>query len=122
MARILFIDDELPMAQAGKLFLERFGYRVTSFTDAEEAIALFQRQANDFNLVIVDLEMPGKSGLEVLQKLLRLQPDLRAILVTGFISESTRAEASRIGVAEVLLKPATPESLSATIRRVLTRG
>jgi CheY-like chemotaxis protein len=60
--RVLFVDDEEPLAALGKTTLERLGYRVTTKTSSVEALAAFSAQPDHFDLVITDQRMPGMNG------------------------------------------------------------
>lgn len=80
--RILFVDDEEMLADLGKATLKKLGYSVTTTTDSSEALALFQNDPNQFDLVITDQSMPNISGAELSKQLLQIRPDIPIILST----------------------------------------
>jgi CheY-like chemotaxis protein len=117
--RILFVDDEVPLATLGKSMLERLGYRVTVQTSSLEALAAFSAQSDQFDLVITDQTMPGLSGAELARLLLEIRPELPVILATGYSTTINPERAKAIGIRELLLKPNTTQSLGEAIRRAL---
>jgi PAS domain S-box-containing protein len=115
---ILFIDDEQALVSMGKAFLERLGYDVVTETSSTEALALFIRQPDRFDLVITDMTMPGMTGDRLARELRRLRPDIRIILCTGF-SHHLNEEAKAIGIDAFLMKPFVLRELAETVRTVL---
>lgn len=81
IARILCVDDNLPLLTARKLLLSRFGYDVLTAATAEEARSLFH--SNAFDLAILDYRLPDASGVELCMELKETQPDVRVILSSG---------------------------------------
>jgi CheY-like chemotaxis protein/anti-sigma regulatory factor (Ser/Thr protein kinase) len=117
--RILFVDDEEVLAALGKQGLQLLGYRVTSRSDSQEALEEFTHHAQDFDLLVTDLSMPGMSGVELTQQIRRIRPDLPAILVTGAFQDPLPLEGMSTPFAEVLLKPVTILDMAKAARRVL---
>jgi len=117
--RILFVDDEAPLALLGKQLLERAGYAVTAETSSVQVLAEFQREPHKYDLVVTDLTMPHLTGENLSRELLKLRPELPIILVTGFGGSVTPAKAQAIGVRELLMKPTTAQSLGEAVHRVL---
>ena len=77
---LLWVDDEIEQLRAHILFLEKKGYEVMTVSNGTDAIDLCKER--NFDLVFLDEQMPGLSGLETLQKLKELQPSLPAVMVT----------------------------------------
>lgn len=119
--RILLVDDEETMLRTSHRILERLGYRVTSCSGGDSAMAAFLAEPNAFELVLTDLNMPGMSGIEVTGALRKTRPDLPVVLSSGFITEDLRLAAEAAGVAEIVRKPASMEELGAAIFRTLQR-
>lgn len=106
---ILIVDDDTVFrSRLGKAFADR-GFRVSTAANFDEALDLAQRAR--FDLATVDLRMEGKSGLEVVQELRKLQPDTRVLVLTGFGSIATAVEAIRLGATNYLSKPADFEEI-----------
>jgi two-component system cell cycle sensor histidine kinase/response regulator CckA len=121
--RVLFVDDEEILIGSMGPMLERLGYRVTTRSDALEALDLFLRHPDGFDLVITDQTMPRMTGIDLAREILRVRPGLPVILCTGF-SENVTGEdaASALGVRAVLMKPFTIQEMAEAIRRALPRA
>lgn len=116
---ILFVDDEVSLVHIGKQMLERLGYNVTARTSSVEALELFRAKPDRFDLVITDQTMPNMTGVELAEELMRIQPDIPIILVTGFSEVVTPERAKQIGFREYIMKPILTRDLNKAIRRVL---
>ncbi|MCB1044942.1 MAG: sigma-54-dependent Fis family transcriptional regulator [Acidobacteria bacterium] len=87
------------------LALAKKGYHVEAFGNGADAIKYIQNEANDIDLVITDLRMPGVDGLTVLKETKQVNPDLSVLLVTGFASVENAVEAMKLGAEDYLTKP-----------------
>jgi len=105
-AQILIVDDESSIRLTLSALLKRAGFEVTSAENGPEAIALLERQA--FELMLVDLKMPGMDGMQVVAAARRRQPDLAIIVLTGHGSLETAVEGLHQGVFDYLLKTTEP--------------
>jgi len=117
-AMILVIDDELGIRLVIERQLNRLGYRPLLANNGEDGLRLFDANAPDIQLVLLDWNMPGKSGKETLAALLERRPDLRVILVTGSADAMTDEHATHDTVS-ILRKPFTPAQLTLVVRAVL---
>jgi PAS domain S-box-containing protein len=117
--RILFIDDELVLANMGKQMLERLGYEVVSRTSSIEALELFRAQPDRFDLVITDMTMPNMTGEKLAAEIMNIRPDVPVILCTGFSEVITADKAKAMGIREYVMKPILKRRIAETIRRVL---
>jgi PAS domain S-box-containing protein len=118
--RILFVDDETPLARWGKETLERLGYHVTPHTNVLEAIAAVREQPGNFDLVVTDLTMPVMNGLNLSRRLLEIRPDLPIILTTGYSASLTEESVRKLGIRELLFKPNSAQTLGEAIYRILS--
>ncbi len=118
--RILFVDDEVQLAELGRSMLEGLGYRVTSLTDPIEAATMFRAGPNRFDLVVTDLTMPALSGTQLAQELWRVRPDIPVLLDTGFVGSMAPDAANMPGLRGVLAKPYTVGTLARAVHRALT--
>jgi PAS domain S-box-containing protein len=120
--RILVVDDEEAQVQSIRNTLERLGYEVVAKTDSVEALALFRRDSQAFDLVITDQTMPQMTGAKLAEELLRVRPKLPIILCTGFSEtiDANRAKAS--GITHFLMKPFPLREIAETIRRALQKN
>ncbi len=117
--RILFVDDEKSLVEIGKNMLEQCGYRVIATTDSIEALEIFKKQPDQFDLVITDQVMPKMKGDDLVRKLFEIKPDIPVILCTGFSKSITEEKAKEIGIREFLMKPLGTTNLSEIVRKVL---
>jgi len=116
---VMLVDDEPALVRVGRLMLERLGFQVTIFTDSAQAWEVFAAAPDRFDLVISDQTMPRLTGLELSNQMLRLRPALPVILMTGYHATASPERVRAAGVAELMMKPFTFDSLNATLRRVL---
>ncbi len=116
---ILFIDDEPAIAEWGKQAIESLGYNVTIKTSSIDALALFKKDPNAFDLVITDMTMPNMAGDRLSKEFLDIQPDMPIILCTGFSSKITEKKIRGAGIRALLEKPFVKRTIGETIRKVL---
>ena len=100
--RILFIDDEPALGTMGQRLLQHLGYEVITETSSLEALALFTRHPDRFDLVITDMTMPQMTGKRLAQEMLRMRPDIPIILCTGFSEHINEEEARALGLGPFL--------------------
>ncbi len=117
--RILFVDDEEPLAFMGKAILDRLGYHVETHVLPAAAAAAVRAKPDAFDLVLTDLTMPGMTGMDLAAEILRVRPDMPIILLTGYSATLTRERVQAAGIREMVLKPASIQSLAETVQRVL---
>ena len=120
MARILVADDEAGVRSFLAETLELGGHEVAQASDGEEALALLARRA--FDLLVTDLRMPKRDGMEVLREAHARQPDLEVIVLTAHGSVSSAVEAMRLGAFDYLQKPLDgPDQVLLLAERALER-
>ncbi len=116
--KILVVDDEKIARVTLTQILRLEGYTVHSVESGEMALEALRQES--FDLVIVDLQMPGISGLDVLRNTVREFPGVRFIILTAYGSMDTAIEALRSHAYDYLLKPASPQQILDTVNRVLS--
>jgi two-component system response regulator HydG len=116
-ARILVIDDDESMRDSCRQALARKAGRVEVAGDGLTGLGILEKEA--FDLVILDLKMPGLSGMEVLNRIKQEYPEVVVVVITGYATVESAVEAMRHGAYDFLPKPFTPESLRAIIERAL---
>jgi DNA-binding NtrC family response regulator len=116
---ILVIDDEETMRDSCQQTLSRDGNRVEVAEDGSMGLAMLERES--FDLVILDLKMPGLSGMEVLKKIKEREPEAMVIVITGYATVESAVEAMKKGAYDFIPKPFTPGSLRVIVRRALDR-
>jgi len=118
-AHILVIDDEESMRDSCQQTLSRTANRVEVAPDGVAGLALLAKES--FDLVILDLKMPGLSGMEVLAKIRQEYPQVVVIVITGYATIESAVEAIKGGAYDFLPKPFTPDALRAIVARALDR-
>jgi signal transduction histidine kinase/ActR/RegA family two-component response regulator len=120
--RILFVDDEVALADIGMLMLQSLGYDVVSRTSSIEALEAFRNQPDRFDLLITDKTMPNMTGLELAKSIKGIRPDIPIILCTGFSEGMLEEKIKAIGISGFLMKPIIRADIAKVIRRVLEQG
>jgi len=108
---ILIVDDEEAITIFTSTMLEHYGYSTTAVTDSREALQIFQRQPDTFDLLITDQTMPYMTGFELARAILAIRPDLPVLLCTGFSSVVSGEKALQAGIADFIMKPITKQAL-----------
>ena len=114
--KMLFADDEPALQELMSLELPRMGHEVTVCPDGATACAALER--NTYDCIIVDLDMPGMNGIEVIARAKELSPDTDAVVLTGKSSFETAVQALRHGAFDYLTKPCKLVDLKALLLRV----
>lgn len=117
-ARILIIDDEEIVRLSHFRSLAKAGYKADSARNGDEAIRLMRRRA--FDIVFLDLRMPGMDGIAVLRAIKRQWPDTEVVIITGFPAVATAKEAVRLGAFHYLVKPVGPDEVVRVANEALT--
>ena len=120
MQKILVVDDEARLRKLVKDFLLRAGYDVTEAADGEEALDKFYKD-RDISLIILDVMMPKRNGIEVLTEI-REQSDIPVIMLTAKAEEEDELKGFSKGADEYISKPFSPKVLVARVGAVLKRS
>ena len=115
--RILWADDEIDLLKPHILFLQNKGYEVETVTNGRDAIDALTSQI--FNLIILDENMPGISGLEALQRIKIMQPNVPVIMITKSEEENIMNQAIGGEIADYLIKPVNPMQILSSIKKNL---
>src|SRR6266571_3441163 len=114
---ILWVDDEVEGLAAHRQFLEQQGFTVEQAAHGDDALALLRRQP--YSLVLLDEQMPGKRGLELLPEIRAIDPAMPVVMVTQSEEEALLREAIGIEVDDYLVKPVHPRQILSVITRLL---
>jgi DNA-binding NtrC family response regulator len=114
--RILFADDEKSLQEFMRSELPRLGHEVTVCPDGKAALKALEKST--FDAAILDLRMPGLTGIEVLEQLKQTAPDTEAIVMTGHASMETAIEAVRLGAFDYVTKPCKLTEIEAVLQKV----
>jgi two-component system, response regulator RegA len=112
---LLVVDDDATLRERLAVAFRRRGYEVRTAGNHGEAIALAQQDSPE--LAVVDLRMPGPSGLELIRDLKAIDPETRIVVLTGYGSIATTIDAMRLGAVHYLQKPADADEIIAAFAR-----
>lgn len=113
--KLLWVDDEIEMLKAHILFLEKKDYEVTTAANGPDALELCK--ANDFDLILLDENMPGLSGLETLAGIKEIRPTVPVVMVTKNEEEDLMNQAIGSKIADYLIKPVNPNQILLTLKK-----
>lgn len=118
--RILVVDDAMFMRKMIRRLLEEGGYgEVLEAEDGDQAIAAFRDLSP--NLVLLDITMPGPSGMEVLEKMLRLKPEAKIIMCSAVGQDMMIQKALKAGAVNFIVKPFKKEEFCSVVERYLNQ-
>ena len=118
--RIFVLDDDVDHAESLADVLQMHGYSVALSFTGEDGVARFREE--DFDLVLMDVKLPGMNGVETFFEFKKIRPHARVLLMTGYSVEQLVAQAVENGALGVLHKPFGPAELLAAIERAKPRG
>src|SRR5437899_3299299 len=117
--RILFADDEAHLRDLMQMELPRLGHEVTVCPDGTAALKALEK--GTYDAALLDLRMPGLTGIEVLGKVRQISPDTQVIILTGHATVDTAVQALRLGAFDYLTKPCKWAELEIILSRVAER-
>lgn len=116
---VLWVDDEEFVCDMGKQFLTPAGYTLLTATRGKEAIEIYSKQPSEISLVILDLIMPEMGGVRCLEELVRINPQVKVIVSSGFVSDETEKNVKTLGAKGFITKPYNIKQLLKTVREIL---
>ncbi len=120
MKPILIVDDEAIVRESIGDWLKSAGYEVMTAETGEQALEMVDKQ--DFSFLILDVRLPGKSGVTVLREVKAAKPHIKSIIITAFPSEGLGEEVMRLGAVDYLIKPVLCEELEKIILETLAKS
>jgi len=115
--RLLIVDDEPVICQACRRIFSRQGFEVEESTDARKGLS--QAAEGDYSAILLDIKMPHMDGIEFLEELRKKKPTVPVMIMTGYPSIPNAASAIRLGAADYITKPFTPEQITSAVQRML---
>ncbi len=116
---VLVVDDEEVIRDVCTQILESEGYEVTTASNGREA--LHEVSENEFAVVVTDIMMPDMSGLELLEVIKSTSLDISTVVITGLGTFDMATQSDRLGAREFVVKPFTPDELSAAVGKALEK-
>jgi len=98
-------------------WLKDAGYEVATAETGEEAIAMIKKK--DFSVLVLDVRLPGKTGIRILRDIKALKPEIKSIIITAYPTSELATEAKELGAIDYLVKPIAPDDLERLIRETL---
>lgn len=117
MKRILIAEDEVMLLKSIEFKLKKDGYEVVAVSDGQAAVESFK--TGSFDLVVTDMMMPYKSGLEVIEDILQINPKCPVIVLSAVGQEEMVVKALKIGAEDYITKPFSPNEFSVRIEKIL---
>lgn len=116
-ADVLVIDDELTVCRSCQKLLNEDGYNVSIALSGYEGLE--RARTGDFDLALVDLRMPDIDGMKVVEAIRRDRPGMAVIIMTGYGTIASAVTAMKLGAADYISKPFTPDEMSTVVRKAL---
>lgn len=120
--RIMVVDDEPQLVSLWTELLQSYGYVVTPFSSSLGAWESFRDEPEQYDLILLDQTMPGMTGAELAESILRERPGMPIIMATGFSESMTPETARRIGISDFVYKPILGNDLAMAIRKAIDRS
>lgn len=117
--RLLVVEDEAALRRLFQAYLVRLGYQVETFSGAAEALEAFSRRPGEYDLVLADLHLEGMSGFELIERVVRLNPEVRILVCSGEAFDRRLLPAGVRDQVGLLQKPFLPKMLMAEVERLL---
>ena len=114
---ILIVDDEDPLRLSLSLILQKENYRVATAANAEEALNCLQ--AHEYDLMFLDLSLPGMSGIDLLVEVHKQAPQMSVLILTAHAALDSAIQAVRLGARDYLIKPAEPRLILVRVAEIL---
>jgi PAS domain S-box-containing protein len=119
--KILVIDDEQIMREGCSRILSKDGWAVICSENGKQGLEEIQARLDNIDVILLDLMMPGMSGMEVLDHVRSIDPNLLVIVITGYATVESAVEAMKKGAYDFIPKPFTPDQLRIVVRRALEK-
>ena len=117
MNRILWVDDEIDLLQPYIIYLKEKGYEVVTASNGEDAIEAISNQLSAISIVFLDENMPGMSGLETLQEIKRIHPEVPVVMITKSEEEHIMEQAIGGKITDYLTKPVNPSQILLCLKK-----
>ena len=115
---ILIVDDEEPIRESCCAFLKSMGYHVDTCTNGKDGLKKIKKNTEKYDMVVTDLAMPGLTGDKLVEKILKILPELPIILWTGYSDDITETKATELGIRKLLQKPVSNHDLLVLLREI----
>jgi len=121
MTSILVVDDDQTIREGCSRILSKSGWTVIAAENGRKGLDEIHSHRGEIDVVLLDLMMPGLSGMEVLEQSLQADPELLVVVITGYATVESAVEAMKRGAYDFIAKPFTPDQLRIVVKRALER-
>jgi DNA-binding NtrC family response regulator len=115
--KILVVDDDPIVLDSCKRVLEAEGFHVVLVPNADDALKALEKEG--FALLIIDVKMPKRDGMYLMREIKKKWPEIPIIVMSGYSTTETIAQGLRMGAAQFISKPFTPDEMIESVRQVL---
>ncbi|MFO7714979.1 response regulator [Desulfosarcina sp.] len=120
---VLLVDDETMVMEIGSQFLQRLGYTVRTASGGQEALAIFKRASDRIDCVLLDFTMPGMDGLETMQQIRKIRPDIRIIITSGYARQQIEDRFAHVAPPDAFIqKPFEMKALKEKLHDVIWKS
>ena len=116
---VLLVDDDETVRLVGRTILQRYGFTVLTAVDGADGVEVFVQNADQIDVVVLDMTMPNMSGEEAYREMCRIRPNVRAILSSGYSEQEATSKFSAAGLAGFIQKPYLAADLTNKISEVI---
>ncbi|MBO8160458.1 MAG: response regulator [Thermosipho sp. (in: Bacteria)] len=121
MANILIVDDERNVRLLIEKFLSDENTKIEAYVSAEEALEAFEKNSENYDMVITDVKLPGKSGLELIREIRKKAIDIPILIISAYVKPEIIAEFFKYENVDFLSKPFTKEELLTKVKQLLEK-
>jgi PAS domain S-box-containing protein len=121
METLLVVEDDVSVRKVVEDVLTNYGYNIITAEDGQDAVEQFAVNGSRVQLILMDMVMPRKSGLEAYQEIKRLRNDVRVLFMSGYTADFIKSRGELDSSADLLMKPANPSELLRKVREMLDR-
>ena len=118
---ILVVEDDASVRKVVEAILIKFGYEIISAVDGQEAVDIFKAKGSKIKLILMDMIMPHKGGIEAYKEICQLQPDARVLFTSGHTADFIRSRGELDNGVDLIMKPVKPYELLKKVREMLDR-
>ncbi|HTP79687.1 MAG TPA: ATP-binding protein, partial [Bacteroidota bacterium] len=119
---ILLVEDEEMLLDLLQIMIESNGYKVLTASNGEDAVKLYEQKKESIALVLSDMGLPKLGGWEAFQRMKQINPDVKAILASGYLDPHLKSEMLKGGARDFIQKPYVPEQILRRIREIIDGG
>jgi CheY-like chemotaxis protein len=116
---ILLVDDEETIIEVCTKMLQRLGYHVLEAIDGQQAIDIFEKQKDAIDIVLLDMRMPGMNGAAVYNRLIKIQPNVKVILFSGYFENQQIRKILKNENVDLIQKPVSLKQMSQKLESML---